>query len=40
MLVNYVERGAALPPSQCVPPGGAISATPAQPGLCAQLLVQ
>jgi hypothetical protein len=39
LLVQFVETGAALPPSQCVPQGGAISATPAQPGLCPQLLV-
>jgi 3HB-oligomer hydrolase (3HBOH) len=39
LLVEHVEKGAVLPPSQCVPTGGAISATPAQPGLCAQLLV-
>jgi hypothetical protein len=39
LMVQFVETGAALPPSQCVPPGGAISATPAQPGLCPQLLV-
>jgi 3HB-oligomer hydrolase (3HBOH) len=39
LMVQFVETGAALPPSQCVPPGGAISASPAQPGLCPQLLV-
>jgi 3HB-oligomer hydrolase (3HBOH) len=39
LMVQFVETGATLPPSQCVPPGGAISATPAQPGLCPQLLV-
>ncbi len=39
LMVQFVETGAALPPSQCVPPGGTISATPAQPGLCPQLLV-
>jgi hypothetical protein len=39
LMVQFVETGAALPPSQCVAPGGAISATPAQPGLCPQLLV-
>ena len=39
LLVQFVEAGEDLPPSQCVPPGGAISATPAQPGLCPELLV-
>jgi hypothetical protein len=39
LMVQFVETGAALPPHQCVPPGGTISATPAQPGLCPQLLV-
>jgi hypothetical protein len=39
LLVEHVETGAVLPPSQCVPTSGAISATPAQPGLCPQLLV-
>ncbi len=39
LMVQFVETGAALPPSQCVPPGGAISATPSQPGLSPQLLV-
>jgi len=39
LLVDYVERGASLPPSQCVPRGGAIADTPAQPGHCANLFV-
>jgi hypothetical protein len=39
LLVAHVEEGAALPPSQCVPRGGSISASPAQPGVCASLLV-
>ena len=39
LMVEYVEHGAALPPSQCVPHGGAIAATPAQPGHCASLFV-
>jgi hypothetical protein len=39
LLVAHVERGAALPPSQCIPRGGAIAATPGQPGHCAQYLV-
>jgi 3HB-oligomer hydrolase 3HBOH len=39
LLVAHVEGNAALPPSQCVPNhGGAISAAPAQPGHCADLL--
>jgi hypothetical protein len=39
VLVRHVEEGAPLPPSQCIPRGGAISATPAQPGHCASPLV-
>ncbi|HSU63821.1 MAG TPA: 3-hydroxybutyrate oligomer hydrolase family protein [Burkholderiales bacterium] len=39
LLVDQVERGAALPPSQCIPRGGAIAAAPAQPGHCASLFV-
>jgi 3HB-oligomer hydrolase (3HBOH) len=38
LLVDFVERRAPLPPSQCIPRGGAISAS-AQPGHCANLLV-
>ena len=38
LLVDHVETNTALPPSQCIPKGGAISATPAQPGNCALLL--
>jgi hypothetical protein len=38
LLVDHVEKNAALPPSQCIPKGGAISDTPAQAGNCAQLL--
>ncbi|MBI5070151.1 MAG: hypothetical protein HZB56_18100 [Deltaproteobacteria bacterium] len=38
LLVQSVEHGAALPPDQCVPRGGAISSAPAQPGHCARLL--
>lgn len=38
LLVGHVESGAALPPSQCIPRGGAITGAPAQPGHCAQLL--
>jgi 3HB-oligomer hydrolase 3HBOH len=38
LLVEFVEdHRAPLPPSQCIPRGGAISATPAQPGHCAAL---
>jgi hypothetical protein len=37
LLVQHVERGAALPESQCIPHGGAIAAAPAQPGHCANL---
>ena len=38
LLVGQVERGAALPPNQCIPNGTAqISAAPAQPGHCANL---
>lgn len=39
LLVSHVEQGAHLPPSQCIPRGGAITRGPAQPGTCAQLLV-
>jgi len=37
LVVEQVENGAALPPDQCVPRGGAIAAVPAQPGHCAGL---
>jgi 3HB-oligomer hydrolase (3HBOH) len=40
LLVDHVEGNAPLPPSQCIPKGGAISASPAQPGHCSSLLVQ
>jgi hypothetical protein len=39
LLVDSIERGASLPPSQCIPHGGSISASPAQPGHCANLFV-
>ncbi|HLZ67316.1 MAG TPA: 3-hydroxybutyrate oligomer hydrolase family protein [Aliidongia sp.] len=39
LLVGYVEHGTALPPDQCIPRGGAISASTAQPGHCAALFV-
>jgi hypothetical protein len=38
LLVEHVDRGRELPPSQCIGRGAAISDTPAQPGHCAQLL--
>lgn len=38
LLVAHVEQGAALPPSQCIPRGGALESAPAQPGHCAALL--
>lgn len=37
LLAAHVEGHAALPASQCVAKGGAISASPSQPGHCAQL---
>jgi hypothetical protein len=37
-LVEAVEHGTDLPPSQCIPRGGAIADAPAQPGHCASLL--
>jgi hypothetical protein len=40
LLVASVERAAPLPPSQCIPAGGEIAATPAQPGHCATLLAR
>ncbi|MGE5336469.1 MAG: 3-hydroxybutyrate oligomer hydrolase family protein [Gemmatimonadota bacterium] len=39
LLVNHVESNAALPPSQCIPRGGSISAHPSEPGHCANLFV-
>ena len=39
LLVEHVERGRSLPPSQCIPRGGAISDSPAEPGHCAALFV-
>jgi hypothetical protein len=39
LLVDHVEGRAALPPSQCIARGGAITDAPAQPGHCAALLV-
>jgi hypothetical protein len=40
LLVAGVEQGSPLPPSQCIPVGGQITAAPAQPGHCASLLAQ
>ncbi len=37
LLVLKVELATALPPSQCIPVGGAIVADPAQPGHCRSL---
>ena len=39
LLVNNVENKATLPPSQCIPRGEAIAASPAQPEHCTQLFV-
>jgi hypothetical protein len=39
LLVQFVETGAPLPPSQCVQRGTAIASTPAEPGNCQNLLV-
>ena len=39
LLVDHVERGATLPPSQCIARGGSISDTPAQSGHCASFFV-
>jgi hypothetical protein len=38
LLVAHVEHGAPLPPDQCIPRGGAIDDSPAEPGHCASLL--
>ncbi|TMA70965.1 MAG: hypothetical protein E6J67_23775, partial [Deltaproteobacteria bacterium] len=39
LLTDYVERGAPLPQSQCIPKGGAIGTPSNKPGHCANLLV-
>jgi hypothetical protein len=39
LLVKSVEEKAALPPSQCIPHGGQIQATPTQAGHCTDLFV-
>lgn len=38
LLVDHVERRAPLPPSQCIPRGGAIAPHPAEPGHCSDLV--
>jgi hypothetical protein len=38
VLVDHVEKNEPLPPSQCIPKDGSLSATPSQPGHCAKLL--
>ena len=43
LLVDWVERGTAPPPSQCVPRGGTLVADPGAAGRqerCAELLVE
>lgn len=39
LLIRHIERHAPLPVSQCIPRGGAIADTPAQPGHCKSLFV-
>jgi len=39
LLVEHVERGATLPPSQCIARGGSIGDSPAQPGHCVNFFV-
>jgi hypothetical protein len=39
LMVQQVERGATLPPSQCIPRGKQIEDKPAQPGHCASFFV-
>ena len=39
LLVQHVEKGAKLPPDQCIPRAGAIATSPAQPGHCASLFI-
>jgi hypothetical protein len=39
LLVDHVENNAPLPPSQCIPKDGAISANPSQAGHCTDLFV-
>jgi len=37
LIVRQVEQNVSLPPDQCVPRGGSIADSPAQPGHCASL---
>src|SRR6516162_1898195 len=39
LLSKYVEQGVELPQDQCIPRGGAIASSPAQPGHCSSLFV-
>jgi hypothetical protein len=39
LLVSAIENHTELPPSQCIPRGGRIDNSPAQPGHCRSLLV-
>jgi len=39
LLVDHVERGASLPPSQCIARGSSISDAPTQPGHCKDFFV-
>ncbi|HEX4835855.1 MAG TPA: 3-hydroxybutyrate oligomer hydrolase family protein [bacterium] len=39
LLVDHVENRAPLPPGQCIPKGGAVSASPNDPGHCPRLFV-
>lgn len=39
LLVDHVERGMSLPPSQCVARGTSIAEAPSQPGHCASLFL-
>jgi len=39
LLIDHIEHGARLPPSQCIPRGGAIASAPSQRGHCPNLFV-
>ena len=39
LLVDHVENRASLPPSQCIPRGGAIAVSPTTPGHCSSPFV-
>ncbi|HTO47061.1 MAG TPA: 3-hydroxybutyrate oligomer hydrolase family protein [Burkholderiales bacterium] len=39
LLVQHVERGISLPPSQCIPRGGSIADSPSQPRHCTNFFV-